>query len=111
MRLNWRKTLGAVALLSMSVPVWAKTDSIDYVIDHPMTIAGHQLSAGTYKISANETGNEVQVKKDGDVVATVPCQWIQLPAKARADQVVENGSQVTELQFSGKTQAATFTNN
>ncbi|HKV49363.1 MAG TPA: hypothetical protein VJN69_14815 [Candidatus Acidoferrales bacterium] len=108
MKLHWQQALGGLALLAMAVPVWAKTDSIQYVTTQPTTIEGHQLAPGSYTLNASDTTNQVVVKKSGATVATVPCKWIQLPEKAKMSEVLSSQSNLTELKFAGKTEAATF---
>lgn len=109
MKLNWKNALGGLALVALALPVWAHTDSIRYVATHPVTIAGVQLAAGTYELKADDSTNQVTVQKDGGAVVTqVPCKWIQLPQKPQASEVLSNQSEVTQLDFSGKTEAATF---
>lgn len=108
MKLYWQQALGGLALLVMALPVWAKTDSIQYVTTQPTTIEGHKLAPGTYTFNASDTTNKVAVEKNGSTVATLPCKWIQLPQKAAKSEVLSNNSKVTELKFAGKTEAATF---
>lgn len=108
MRLNWQQALGGLALCALALPVWAKTDSVQYMTTQPTTIEGHKLAPGSYTLNASDTTNKVVVKKDGTTIATVPCKWIQLPQKADRSEVLSNNSKLTELKFAGKTEAATF---
>lgn len=108
MRLNWKNTLGGLALLAMALPVWAHTDSLPFVTNQTATIGGYKLAPGTYTLKASDTTNQVEVSKDGATVATVPCKWVQLQQKANESEVLTNNSKVTELEFSGKTEAVTF---
>jgi hypothetical protein len=108
MKLNWKHSLGGLALAAMALPVWAHTDTIQYQAEQAETIAGVQLSPGSYELKADDSTNKVTVEQNGSVVATVNCQWKQLPEKAERSEVLSNQSQVTELHFSGKTEAATF---
>jgi hypothetical protein len=108
MKLNWKNTLGGFALLAMALPVWAHTDSLPFVTNQATTIGGHKLAAGSYRLDASDTTNQVQVKQNGTTVATVPCKWVQLPQKASQSEVLSNNSKITELEFSGKTEAVTF---
>ncbi len=108
MRLNWKQILGGLALFAMALPVWAHTDSIHYVATQPTTIEGHKLAPGTYDLKASDTTNQVEIQQNGATVTKVPCKWIQLPKKAQNSEVLTNNSRITQLQFSGKTEAATF---
>jgi hypothetical protein len=108
MKLNWKNTLGGIALLAMALPVWAHTDSLPFVTDQTTTIGGYKLAPGSYTLNASDTTNQVEVRKDGATVATVPCKWVQLPQKANESEVLSNNSTVTELEFSGKTEAVTI---
>ncbi|HEY6466109.1 MAG TPA: hypothetical protein VIY69_08965 [Candidatus Acidoferrales bacterium] len=108
MKLNWKNTLGGLTLLAMALPVWAHTESLPFVTNQATTIGGHKLAPGTYTLDASDTTNQVEVRQNGATVATVPCRWVQLPQKANQSEVLSNNSNVTELEFSGKTEAATF---
>jgi hypothetical protein len=108
MKLNWKNTLGGLALLAMALPVWGHTDSIQYVATQPTTIAGYQLAPGSYELKADDATKTVTVQQDGSVVTQVPCKIIQLPQKAPQSEVLSNGSKVTGIHFSGKTEAVDF---
>ena len=109
MKLNWKNTLGCVALLAMALPVWARSESAEFVADQPTTIAGFTLQPGDYQLKADDSTNQVTVvDSNGKVVTQVPCTWFQLSQKADATQVITDQSKVTELDFGGKTQAAKF---
>lgn len=108
MKVNWKHSLGGLALFALALPVWAHTDSIHFTAEQPETIAGVKLSAGNYDLRADDSDNKVTVEQNGSVIATVNCQWKQLPEKAQRSEVLSNQSEVTELHFSGKTEAATF---
>jgi hypothetical protein len=99
---------GLAAAAMLTAPVWAGTKSIDLDVDHNVTIAGTQLAPGDYKISVPEGATQANVMQNGNVIATVPCQWIQLPQKASYSQVQFNQDKVTEVDFSGKTEAVQF---
>jgi hypothetical protein len=108
MKLNWKNALGGAALLAVALPVWAHTDTLRFVTSQPATIAGYQLAPGSYDLKADDSTNEVTIEKDGTKVTEVPCKWVQLSQKADHNEVLSNNSMVTELEFSGKTEAATF---
>jgi hypothetical protein len=108
MKVNWRNVLGSAALMAMALPVWAHTDSVSYVTAQPTTIGGYQLAPGSYELKADNSTNQVTIEKNGAKVTEVPCKWVQLTQKADHDEVLSNNATVTELEFSGKTEAATF---
>jgi hypothetical protein len=108
MKLNWKSTLGVLALAAMALPVWAHTDSVTFVVTQPTKIGNYQLAAGTYQLKADDVKNEVTVEQDGNVVTQIPCNWTQLPQKANDSEVQTNDTSVTQLLFQGKTEAATF---
>ena len=71
-------------------------------------IAGTQLSPGDYEIKVKDGATQASVVQDGKVVAQVPCQWIQLSKKPVNSQVISSNNQITEVDFSGKTEAVQF---
>jgi hypothetical protein len=95
----------AVAVLALSLPMWARTDSAQLVIDHPVTIGTQQLEPGTYDLKANDGENQISVVRadNGKTVASVPCQWVQLAQKPRQTEVLFNADRVVEIDFAGKT--------
>jgi hypothetical protein len=106
MKLNWRNSLVCAALAAMAVPVWAASESAQFMVDQPTTIGGYTLQPGDYDLKADKSKNEVTVEQNGEVLTKVPCTWIQLPQKADATQVITDQSKVTELDFNGRTDAA-----
>jgi hypothetical protein len=110
MEIRKKTGLAVAAALVLSLPIWARTDSAQLVIDHPVTIGAQQLEAGTYNIKANDDAKEISVVRadNGKVVASVPCEWVQLTQKARQTEVLFNADRVVEIDFSGKTEAVAF---
>ena len=99
-----RKTcLTAVAVLVLSLPIWARTDSAQLVVDHPVTI-------GTYDLKANDAQNQINVVRadTGKTVASVPCEWVQLAQKPRQTEVLFNADRVVEIDFAGQTKGVAF---
>ena len=107
MDLRTRTCLAVVAVLALSLPIWARTDSAQLEIDHPVTIGTQQLAPGTYNLKANDAENQINIIRtsDGKTVASVPCEWVQLAQKARQTEVLFNADRVVEIDFSGKTKA------
>jgi len=96
-----------VAILGLSLPIWAGTDSAQLVVEHPVTIGAQQLEPGTYNLKANDGANQISVIRtdNGKTVASVPCEWVQLAQKARQTEVLFEADRVVEIDFSGKTKA------
>jgi hypothetical protein len=107
LRTKTKTCLTTAAVLALSLPIWARTDSAQLVIDHPVTIGTQQLAPGTYDLKANDAQNQLNVLRaeDGKTVASIPCEWVQLAEKARQTQVLFNADHVIEIDFSGQTKA------
>jgi hypothetical protein len=110
MDLRTKTCLTAIAVLALSLPIWARTDSAQLVIDHPITIGTQQLAPGTYDLKANGAQNQINVVRaeDGKTIASIPCEWVQLAQKARQTEVLFNADRVIEIDFSGQTKAVTI---
>jgi len=107
LRLNSKKSFVALALSISAVPLWAAhTFSTDWNPAQPMTIGSMQVQPGQYELKAEEGKSELQVLQKNKVIATVPIQWTKLPTKARASEIVAEGSKVTEVEFEGRIEAA-----
>lgn len=100
-------TLLAAAFV-LSMPVWAHTDSVHLDLDHTVTISGTQLSPGHYDLKVQDSGNEVSVMQDGNLIAQVPCKWIQLPKRSDYSDIQFTNDKITGLDFNGKTEAVRF---
>jgi hypothetical protein len=107
--LHRKKTLIALAFSLVALPLWAAhVDSTDWNPSQSMMIGSTQLQRGQYQLRAEEGKSELQVIQKGKVVATIPCQWIQLPAKASYSQVLTDADKVAQVQFGGRTAAIEF---
>jgi hypothetical protein len=103
---NTKKVAGIIVFCLVALPLWAaRVDSIDWAPTRSMTIGGMQIQPGQYQLKAEEGKAELQVIAKGKVVATVPCHWTELPAKASDSQVSTDGDKVTQVQFVGRTSA------
>ena len=106
------KFFGAVvATLILTAPAWAASnsshkDSTAFDVSQATTIGNTQLQPGHYTFEANEDQSQLNVLKDGKVIATVPCHWVQLKKKASSSEILSNNNQVNEVRFGGRTQAA-----
>jgi hypothetical protein len=111
MRLKISKLLCAITLLTLAVPVWARTHSTTAYSDGSTTIAGTQLKAGDYELKVEDNGTELQVIQEGKLVAHVPVQWVQLPNRAKTTEVMLDNDRITEVHFGGDTQAVQIRTN
>ncbi len=108
MRPNRKMYLATAVFLLFSLPAIARTDSLSWQVFQPVTIGTTQLKPGTYELKAEEGQSELQIRSNGHMVATIPCHWIQLSAKAPNSGIETEGSQVTQVHFSGTTAAIQF---
>ena len=101
-----KKSVVALAFSVVALPLWAAhVDSTDWNPTSPVTIGTTQIQPGDYQIRAEEGKTDLQVVREGKVVATIPCQWINLPNKAESSEIVTDGDKVTQVQFGGHTAA------
>jgi hypothetical protein len=108
LRLDKKKSLVAMAFSLVALPVWAAhIDSVDWDVIRPTTIGTKQIQPGQYQLKAEEGKSELQVIATGKagVVATIPCHWTDLPAKAQGSEISTNGDKVTQVKFGGRTAA------
>jgi hypothetical protein len=108
MRIHAKHVLAGLGVVFLTLPVWAHTNSADLQIDNPAVIGGTQLKPGQYELRVKDGATQVSVVQDGKVVAQVPCKWIQLPKKAENSEVTVSENRVSEIDFSGKTEAVQF---
>lgn len=108
MRLD-KRCLSVVAALLLAMPIWAAhTNTVSWDVSQSTTIGGTQIQPGAYILRVDDGGSQVQVLSRGKVVASIPCQWTQLPQKAQNSEVDVDSGQVTQVKFEGKTGALTF---
>ncbi len=106
MTLNLKQYVCGAAVLLLAVPIWAsRTDSAQVITSRPLMVGKTNLQPGNYTIRAEESENKLEVLKNGRVVATAPCHWVELPRKADDTEVSQNGSQLVQVQFAGRTEA------
>jgi hypothetical protein len=67
------------------------------------------LEPGQYKVVAE--GNTAKFERDGDIVAEAPFTWKTLSSKPEYSEVMTDHDRITEIDFSGKTQAIVFPSN
>jgi hypothetical protein len=107
MRIRTKSYLAVMAMIGLSLPLWARTNSVPLDVDHTLTIGNQQLAPGQYNLKANDGDNELRIVRNGDgkTVATVPVQWIDLAQKARQSEVLLREDRVVQVDFDGKTKA------
>jgi hypothetical protein len=97
--------VAVLAILTMTMPAWARMYKQTINPDKDTMIGGMQLKAGSYDLSADSAKMELQILEHGKVTATVQGQWVKLPAKPQYSTVVSDGNKITQVQFSGSDQA------
>jgi hypothetical protein len=108
-RPNRKKSLLTLAFSLAALPLWAAhIDSMNWDVNQPMTIGTTQIQPGAYELRAEEGKSELQVIQKGKVIATIPCHWMELSAKAQGSGVTTDNGKVTQAQFSGRTAAIQF---
>lgn len=110
MRSHAKHYLGVVAILILAMPLWAGKNtpriySAHFEASRVTMIGTTELQPGNYTFQVKEAQNQLDVIKDGKVIATVPCQWIQLPKKAVGSEIQSDENRVTEIDFAGRTEA------
>ncbi|HJZ52839.1 MAG TPA: hypothetical protein VJ228_11610 [Candidatus Acidoferrales bacterium] len=107
MGIRTKSYLAAIAMFGLSLPLWARTNSVPLQVDHTLTIGNQQLKPGDYSLKANDGDNQLRIVRsdDGKTVATVPVQWIDLSQKARQSEVLMKEDRIVQIDFDGKTKA------
>ena len=107
MEIRKKSYLAAIAMFGLSLPLWARTNSVPLEVDHTLTIGGQQLKPGDYSLKANDGDNQLRIVRsdNGKTVATVPVQWIDLSQKARQSEVLIKEDRIVQIDFDGKTKA------
>jgi hypothetical protein len=113
-----KNVLPALALLLATSAFAANNvNKGSFEVFDPITVSGHQLSPGQYKLTWEGTGSSVElmILSQGKVVATVPARFVEL-GQASHDNATEShknddGSQsLTQIDFRGKKYALSFDN-
>jgi hypothetical protein len=101
--------LAALAFLLTTLPVWAAhSDSFSWEIHESTAIGNAQVEPGNYLFRAEEGQSELQIIKDGKVIAKVPCRWTHLTNKASSSEVKTLDNEIIQLQFAGRREAIQF---
>jgi hypothetical protein len=106
---------GLTLLLATNTFAANKANKGSFEVSEPVTVSGHQLTPGQYKLTWDGTGPDVEamVLSQGKLVATVPAHLTDLSQAQRnnATELRKNadGSQsLTQVDFAGKKYALSF---
>ena len=106
---------GLALLLATSAFAANKANKGSFEVFEPLTVSGHQLAPGQYKLTWDGTGPDVQamILSHGKLVATVPAHLIELSQSKRNDATVSNNNDdgshsLTQIDFAGKKYALAF---
>ena len=105
MRIRTKHYLVASAIVLLSLPVWARTKSASFTTTESFTESGKQINPGDYTVKVKDGDTQFVITKDGEVVYQGACHWIQLKTKSSVTQVQFNANGISEIDFSGDTQA------
>jgi hypothetical protein len=103
MRLHAKQLLGTAAVVALAFPVWGRT--VSFHSDGNTTVGQTQLKAGDYDLKVKDNASQMEVTRDGKVIAEVPITWVQLQNTPQDTEVVLTENRVVEVDFGGKTQA------
>jgi hypothetical protein len=112
-----RIALPGLALLLATSAFAVNKNKGSFEISDPLTVSGHELKPGQYKVTWEGTGGDVQamILSHGKLVATVPAHLTDLNQREPNDAVEskknDDGSQsLTQVDFAGKKYALSFNN-
>jgi len=102
-------------LLATSAFAASNVNKGSFEVFEPITVSGHQLAPGQYKLTWDGTGSSVElmILSHGKLVATVPAHLIELSQAERNNATVshrnDDGSQsLIQIDFAGKKYALAF---
>jgi hypothetical protein len=106
---------GLALLLATSAFAASNVNKGSIEVLEPLTVSGHQLPPGQYKLQWDGTGSdaELMILSNGKLMATVPAQLLDLSQAERDNATVtrtnDDGSQsLTQIDFVGKKYALAF---
>jgi hypothetical protein len=106
---------GLALLLATSTFAANKGNMGSVKVFEPVTVGGHQLTPGQYRLTWDGTGSGValMILSQGKLVATVPARLIELGQASRDNATEshknEDGTQsLTQIDFAGKKYALSF---
>jgi hypothetical protein len=104
MRIGKKQFISGLAVLTLTMPVWARTYKQSLPLQKDATIGSAQLKPGEYQLTADDAKTELNILRNGKVVATVPGQWVKIQ-KPQSSTVLSDGDKITQVQFGGSEQA------
>jgi hypothetical protein len=105
MRFHVKHYLVGLAVLTLTMPVWARTFKSSITLDKNITIGSTQLKPGSYDFTADDTKKELNILQKGKNVATVQGEWVKIPQKAQTQSFDMDQDKITQVKFSGSDQA------
>jgi hypothetical protein len=105
MRFHVKHYIAGLAVLVLTMPVWARTYKASMTLDKNTTIGSAQLKPGSYDLTADDTKKELNILQKGKIVATVQGEWVKIPQKAQAPGFDTDHDKITQVKFSGSDQA------
>ena len=97
--------LAGLAVLMLTIPVWARTYKQSMVLSTGMTIGSTQLKPGSYELTADDTKKELNILQKGKIIATVQGEWVKIPQNAQGSGVDLYNDKITQVRFSGSDKA------
>jgi hypothetical protein len=105
MRFQAKHYLACLAVLALTMPVWARTYKASLALTNNTTIGSAQLKPGSYDLTADDTKKELNILQHGKIIATVQGEWVKTPQKASGSGIESTGDKITQVRFSGSEQA------
>jgi hypothetical protein len=105
MHFHVKHYLAVLAVLALTIPVWARTLKQTLVLSTNMTIGSAQLKPGSYELTADDTKKELNIMQKGKIIATVQGEWVKIPQNAQGSGVDSTNDKITQVRFSGSDQA------
>ena len=105
MRIRMKHYLAGLAVLTLIMPVWARTYKESLVLKNNTTIGSTQLKPGSYEFTADDTKKELNILQKGKIIATVQGEWVKIPQNAQGSGVDLYNDKITQVRFSGSDQA------
>lgn len=103
------RELAIVVGLTLAPPVWAQPLKKSIELYSPARVGNKALLAGQYELIVDDKTAIAAFEKNNKVVAEIPYQLVRI-AKASTDALVfDKKGELTEIDFSGKSQAIEFT--
>lgn len=101
------RELAIIVGLTFALPMWAKPLKKSIELYSPARVGNKALLAGQYELIVGD--KTATFEKNNKVVAEIPYQLIRI-AKASTDSLVfDEKGELTEIDFSGKSEAIEFT--